>query len=184
VSIKFRGPEDVVSSVLREIDNRIRLRVMILGPGKEGGKIYEKRCEIRERIKSLGHVADFCEDVWKPRVLASSGLNLAVAEFLQARAYDYIVCLMDSPGAIGEVHDFARDKKIAHKMLICLDKKHKKGYSAQGVIRIFEGRNGKMDWFKNPTDLTSCHLAGRVTTQIKKLAEAEQWELAVKEELS
>jgi hypothetical protein len=143
MSIKFRGPDEIVSSVLKEINNRIRLKILIFGPGKEGGKIYDKRCEIRECIKNLGHDADFCEDVWKPHILVSSGLNLSVAEFLQAKLYDYIICLMDSPGAIGEVHDFARNKEIAYKMMICIDKKIRKGTVRRVFFEYLKGATAK-----------------------------------------
>lgn len=168
-----------ISTAISKIEHPARLKILILGPSKKnGGDVYVKRCEIRKRVRALGHTADFCEDVWKPEILAATGLNLSVAEFLQARAYDYIVCLMASAGSIGEVHDFARDKRLAAKMTICVDRRHKRGYSAQGVLRIFEGLHGKIDWFKSPADIKRCHLASRVLDQIKKLAEGKQWEIA------
>jgi len=166
------------SSIIKEIQGRISLKILILGPGPNGGIVYKKRCELREQINGLGHNADFCEDVWKPQVLAASGLNLSVAEFLLAKSYDYIVCLMASPGSIGEVHDFAREQTLASKMMVCVDCRHRDGYSAHGVLRIFEGLNGRIDWFQSPKDLQRCHLAGRVLDQIKKLAESKQWEIA------
>lgn len=128
-------------------------------------------------VKNMGHEADFCEDVWKPAVLASSGLNLAVGEFVQAITYDYVVCLMASPGSIGEVHDFGTEPKIASKMMVCIDRRHKHGYSANGVLKIFQGMNGKLDWFRSPNDLDECHLAGRVIEQIRCVAYRKQWEL-------
>jgi len=168
-----------ISVTIAKVEYGTSLKVLILGPSKKGGgDVYLKRCQIRKLVKALGHTADFCEDVWKPEKLAATGLNLSVAEFLQAKAYDYIVCLMASAGSIGEVHDFARDKRLAAKMMICVDRRHKQGYSAQGVLRIFEGLHGKIDWFKSPDDIKQCHLATRVLDQIRKLAEGKQWELA------
>jgi hypothetical protein len=165
----------VIASLLKR---GIRLKVLILGPGKSGGEIYLKRCHLRELLTRLGHEAHFCEDIWTRNALERSGLNLAVAEYVQALAYDYVICLMASPGSIGEAHDFAKDKRIAVKMMICVDRKHKRGYSASGVLRIFEGYNGKLDWFKTPTDIADCHLAKRVVEHIQKVAERKQWELA------
>jgi hypothetical protein len=161
----------------RELAKQATLRILIFGPGPSGGALYNKRCEIRDKLISLGHHAEFCEDIWDRDSLRSSGLNLAVAELIQALAYDYIICLMVSPGSIGEVHDFAKTKSIACKMMVCVDGAHKDGYSAQGVIRICEGYNGKIVWFSNPQDLEHCHLAGRVIEQITFVAEAKQWEI-------
>jgi len=84
---------------------------------------------------------------------------------------------MASAGAIGEVHDFARARQLACKMMVCVDEKHKSGYSAQGVLRIFEGLNGRLDWYSSPQDITECHLATRVLAQVQKTAEAKHDEL-------
>ncbi|MEW6183306.1 MAG: hypothetical protein AB1500_09060 [Bacillota bacterium] len=169
-------PQDVLATVTQDLLQRACLKVLIWGPGPSSGELYRKRCELRDRLKNLGHQADFSEDVWKPDLLSRSGLNLFIAEFLQAKSYDYVVCLMASPGSIAEVHDFARDKRLACKMMICVDSIHKSGYSAKGTLRIFEGFNGKIDWFKS-ADIQNCHLSTRVLEQLQKVAEAKQSEL-------
>jgi len=169
---------DFLIAVGKIMRTTIRLRILILGPGRTGGDIYVKRCQIRDIMTQLGHEAHFCEELLTPDLLQRSGLNLGVAEYVQALTYDYIICLMASPGSVGEVHDFARNKKMAAKMMICVDGKHKGGYSAQSVIRIFESYNGKIDWFDYPADITHCHLASRVVEHIEKIAERKQWELA------
>lgn len=170
-------PQDILNSI-DESGRKEKLNILIFGPGPSGGSIYKKRCEIKDKINELGHSAHFGEDVCTPDILQSSGLNLSVAEYIAVKQYDYIVCLMVSPGSIGEVHDFARDPKIAHKMTICIDLKHKDSYGAKGVIRIFEGRHGRVDWFKSPKDIKNCHLLTRILEQIMKVAEARQWEKA------
>jgi hypothetical protein len=154
------------------------IKVLIFGPGPSGGDIYVKRCELRTKITDLGHEAHFCEDIWNPKALQASGLNLGVAEFITLRGYDYIVCLMASPGSIGEVHDFARNPEFAVKMMVCVNQSHKDGYSANSVLRVFEGCNGKLDWFNYPSDITDCHLATRVLEQIRRVSEFKQWEIA------
>jgi hypothetical protein len=171
-------PPDLVNGIMKDFTRKAKLLILLWGPGASGGDLYVKRCEIKESLSRLGHIVHFSEDIWTPDVLSQSGLNLSVAEFIQAKAYDYIVCIMSSPGAIGEVHDFARFPRLAQKMLICVDHVHEAGYSAQGVLRIFEGNNGKLDWFKNPTDIYECHLATRVLNHISKVTEARQWVMA------
>jgi len=41
---------------------RPNLKVLVWGPGPSGDALYKKRCEIRDRLKALGHDADFSED--------------------------------------------------------------------------------------------------------------------------
>lgn len=172
---------DNIGPFLESIKPQSPLKIVIFGPNKESSKIYKKRCEIKEKIKKLGHEAFFCEDILTPQILSNSGLNLSVAEFLIIEHCDYIVCLMESAGVIGEVHDFAKNSKIAHKMTICIDKQNQNGYSSKSVVRIFQGLNGHVDWFSNPEDIDHCHLTGRILEKIKCVAEAKQWEMVVGE---
>lgn len=172
--------ESTLKNILELFRNQVKLKVLIWGPTENGGEIYKKRCQIRDRIISLGHSADFSEDVLTPELLRRTGLNLKVSEFIQAICYDYVICLMSSPGSIGEVHDFANNKTIASKMMICIDQVHKTGYSANGALQIFEGYNGKVDWFENPKDLLQCYLSGRVIEHISKVAQAKQYEISTK----
>ena len=172
-------PEEVLLAAAKDLKNRAVVKILIWGPGPSGGDIYQKRLELRKKLQQLGHTVHFSEDVCTTDLLTRTGLNLSVAELIQAVHYDYIVCFMASPGSIGEVHDFARVKKIAAKMMICVDNRHREGYSGKGVLHIFEGYNGKLDWFEYPTDIRDCHLASRVIEQIHKVAEMKQWEISV-----
>jgi hypothetical protein len=165
---------------LEEVKRRLlatsRITVLVWGPGETGGALYRKRVEIREKLKKLGHEAVFPEDLWNPAAIEESGLNLMLMEFIQALAIDYIVCLMASPGSVGEVHDFAKEQKLACKMLICIDREYATGYSAKGALKIFEGYNGRLDWYDNPADISDCHLATRVLKQIENVAFTKQYE--------
>lgn len=174
----FTSPDEAINDVISDVLSRSRLKVLVWGPGPSGGDLHRKRQEIRNRLRALGHQADFSEDVWSPERLRQSGLNLKVAEFIQAKSYDYIVCLMVSPGSIGEVHDFANDQHLATKMMICVDSAHRAGYTARGALRIFEGFNGKLDWFDNPADIEECHLSTRVLEHVDKVAESKQYLVA------
>ena len=158
---------------------RSRLSVLIWGPGEQGDKdLYGKRIQIRNKLRELGHEAEFSEDILTPSVMGAGGINLSVAELLQAREYEYIFSIMGSPGSIGEVHDFCHMPEIAHKMTICINEEHLSGYSGQGVLRIFEGNHGRIEKFKFPEDITECHLLGRVVDQVEKCAEAKQDQIA------
>ena len=171
-------PDDILDAFSQDMMNKKPLDVLILGPGSSGGDIYKKREEIRDKIKELGHIAYFAEEKCTPKKLAANGLNLTVAEYLFAKRCDYIICLMASPGSIGEVHDFAKDPKIATKMMICIDSHHSEGYSAHGTLRIFQGYNGRIDWFEYPKDIIECNLKTRVIYQIENVVQRIQWEIA------
>lgn len=171
------GTTDALLAAARDIADRTRLRILLWGPSIVTTDVGKKRLQIRDNLRTLGHDAHLGEDLWTPE-LRGCGLNLSVVELLQAQQYDYIVVLMDSAGSVGEVHDFARIPSLASKMMICVDAQHRQGYSAQGVLRIFEGHNGKLDWFDKPADIVQCNLATRVLSQIAKVAEAKQSILA------
>lgn len=159
--------------------DRSHLSVLIWGPGEQGDKaLYRKRVQIRDKLQELEHEAEFSEDILTPSVIGAGRINLSVAELLQARGYEYIVCIMGSPGSIGEVHDFCHMPEIAHKMTICINEEHLSGYSGQGVLRIFEGNHGRIEKFKFPDDITDCHLLKRVVEQVVKCAEAKQDQIA------
>ena len=164
----------------RDVVCRARLRVLLWGPTSLPAEVADKRQTLCAHLRALGHEAYVGEDLWTPE-LKGSGLNLSVAEFLEAEAFDYIVAFMDSPGTIGEVHDFARFPSIASKMMICVDSQYTSGYSSQGVLRLFEGNNGKLDWFERPADIKDCNLTKRILSQIEKVAEAKQWALSFRE---
>lgn len=178
---KVSTQEEVLTSLqlrIEEINKRSQLKILIWGPGSNGVNkdIYDKRCQIRDGLIRQGHIAHFSEEVWTPARLQASGLNVTVGEFLQAELYDYIICLMVSPGTIGEVHDFAKIPKFAARMMICIDNCHQvnAGYSVQGTIKIFEGLNGKIDWFQYPKDISECHLATRIMAQLNNVSHAKQ----------
>lgn len=174
----FSIPDDILDAFSQDMKNKKPLNVLIFGPGSLGGDIFQKREQIRDKIRELGHIAYFGEEYCTPEKLAANGLNLTVAEYLLAKKCDYIICLMASPGSIGEVHDFAKDQEIAIKMMICIDKNHCEGYSAHGTLRIFQGYNGKIDWFEYPKDIIECHLKTRVVYQIESVAQKIQYEIA------
>lgn len=158
--------------------DRSRLSVLVWGPSEQGDKdLYGKRIQIRNKLRELGHEAGFSEDILTPSVIGAGGINLSVAELLQAREYEYIVTIMGSPGSIAEVHDFCREPEIAHKMTICINEEHLSGYSGQ-VLHIFEGNHGRIEKFKFPDDIIGCHLLGRVVEQVEKCAEAKQDQIA------
>lgn len=184
------GPSDLISTdkfslpivaqeIFKDIKRKSELNIVIWGPcfskDPKIQKIYEKKKQIQKIIGDLGHNIVIGEEDELVKKLQKSGLNLYSAEYIEATNADYIVCFMASPGSIGEVHDFAT--KFTHKMMICINAEYNEGYSAGGILSIFEGKNGKLDWFKYPEDIDECHLAGRVIKQIQRVRQAKEFEI-------
>jgi hypothetical protein len=175
---EFSLPPDVQAQY-EQFMRKSELNIVIWGPRFSNDpvikKLYAKRIQIQQKIVELGHTAVLGEEDKLVNKLQQSGLNLFCAEFIEANHADYIICFMASPGSIGEVHDFAM--KFTEKMMICINSEYYKSYSGQGILAAFEGKNGKLDWFKHPEDIDGCHLAGRVIKQIKQVNQAKQFEL-------
>jgi hypothetical protein len=171
--------DKIIGYMTQDFVNRSRLSVMIWGPSEQGNEeLFKKRVQIRDKLRDLGHQADFSEDILTPDALFAGGINLSVAELLMARGYEYIICIMGSPGSVGEVHDFCHMPEIAHKMTICVNEEHLSGYSGRGVLEIFEGNHGRIEKFKFPQDITDCHLLRCVVDQIDKCVAAKQDQIA------
>jgi hypothetical protein len=176
----YSNPNAIAPAVLEKLQGSKvspKLNVLIWGPSESDSQLYQKRLEIKLRIDSLGHRACFPESFLPNDLPGIRGLNLKITEYLQCQTFDYIICLMVSPGSIAEVHDFANKRDLACKMMVCIDQAHSTGYSSHGALQIFEGFNGRLDWFHNPIDLQDCHLATRILTQIEKTSDAKTWEL-------
>lgn len=160
------------SNSIKDFEKKNFLKILILGPQKSEADLYKKRSTLKDKIIELGHDVKFFEDYMSKEYLARSGLNLSTKEYQEAILdYEYIICLMDSPGTIGEVHDFGRSPTIASKMTICIDKKNNDGYSAH-FLRIFEGNHGRIDWYESK-DILECNLSTRIIDQIMKVYEAK-----------
>lgn len=171
--------EERIRAIAKDIINRSRLTILIWGPGSKGDpELYKKRVQIRDELRKLGHKADFSENNLTQDALIAGGLNLCVSELIQALSYEYIVCIMSSPGSIAEVHDFCHIPHISIKMMICIDKDHLDGYSGKGKLKIFEGNHGRLEKFSYPEDIDSCNLCTKVLEQVEKRAAAKQFEIA------
>jgi hypothetical protein len=159
-----------VLAAANHIKSTVRLNVLILGPAPSPDPVYRKREQIRDLVSGLGHDAFFPEDLLSKKEIERSGLDLTSLEELLVRKADYIVCLMASPGTVGEAHDFASDDTIAKKMMICIDRAHTQGYSGLGLLRVFVGNNGILHEYRGPQDIVECNVASAVIKQVNSVA--------------
>jgi len=141
-------------AALSERFKTIALSVLVWGPNpKSVSAVGKKRREIKEELLINGHVAMFSEDQAKEDPYMSQKTH----ELIQGQASDVIIVLLeDSPGALGELHDFASYPDLAPKLLVLVPNKYRRGYSAEGILQDLVGY-GRVYWYK-PGELESCNV--------------------------
>lgn len=144
--------------------NQLPLTVLVWGPGSSGD-LYQKRLEIRGRLRDVGITAVTSEEIDKDAPAAS--WTSKARELQQALAADLIVILQASPGSTAEVSDFGGFvEDLGKKMLIFIDERAEHGYSYSGVLTELKGFYGNVRTYKYPTDIRDCHLAGAVLERV------------------
>lgn len=132
----------------------ISLNVVVWGKNpKSRSEVARKRKEIKQELLKLGHYAVFSEEL----AVEGAYVSQKVDELAQAHAADVIIDLIeDSPGGLGEAHDFGPYRDIAPKFLVLAPTKYQDSYSGMGILRDLTGY-GKVHWYK-PADLTACRV--------------------------
>lgn len=118
---------------LRQV-NRVPVSVLLWGPGIDSmSALSEVRSELRSRLREDGHAAFYSEELCDPNAPHS----VRMQQLAQAQEFDLVVSTPCTPGSIGEIHDFAADRRVNSKTLIFLNNEHIGGYSAQslGLLR-------------------------------------------------
>lgn len=113
--------------------NRIPISVLIWGPAPDTqSPIGMIRKELRQLLREKGNLAMFSEEICDPNI----GFSIRLQQLVQAEQYDLIISIPETPGSIGEIHDFANNTRINKKILIFLDKLFSEGYSAKSLQSI------------------------------------------------
>lgn len=155
----FKPRYDALQQAVRQTP----LVILVWGPGASAGDLYQKRLQIRDRLRELGHAAVFSEELEGG---APAGASQKGIEFLQAQAADLIVVMQTSYGSVAEVHDFASFRVVNFKMLIFVDERAQDGYSYRGALTELKTLYGNVETFKYPDDITQCHLLGKVLEKV------------------
>jgi hypothetical protein len=148
--------------------------ILVWGPGPNGGKLYEKRVQIRNQLRKLGHAALFSEEIDS---ISNMNIPPDVRELQQATLADFLVVLQASPGSTAEVHDFGRFLQLGDKMLIFIDEHHIHGYSYTGLLTTLSGLFNNVVAFKHPEDVEQCFLLGKVLERVRLLQFAKVWQM-------
>jgi hypothetical protein len=155
-----------LSKIQKEV-KRTTLGILVWGPGPTAGGLFDKRRQIRNKLREDGHAALFSEDIAPDNF--SPAWSLMDQELAQALVIDCIILLYSSAGSIGEAHDFAQYSQVAEKMLVFVDQRDRHGYGAQGALKDLHDRHKNVEFFVYPKDVIECNLLEKVLLRVATL---------------
>jgi len=127
---------DLVAKLLSRIERRLEevkrtpVSVLLWGPGIDStSPLAAVRLNLRQLLRANGHAAFYSEELCNP----ASGYSPRIQQLAQAHEFDLIVSTPCTPGSIGEIHDFAADRRVHAKLLVFLNEEHVSGYSPQSL---------------------------------------------------
>src|SRR4051812_27065280 len=98
--------------------NKVPVSVLLWGPGMDStSPLTAVRANLRSELRRNGHAAFYSEELCDP----SSHHSIRVQQLVQAQQFDIVISIPCTPGSIGEVHDFAADRRVTAKMLVFLN---------------------------------------------------------------
>ena len=124
--------DELMPQVRKQIDRieSIPVAVLIWGPTPETQTLVaKKRMVLRRILRQDGNWACFSEEL----MFDSANVGPRIQEICQGDLFDLIVSLPASHGSVGEIHEFARDEIIRHKILVFVDKQWDNSYSNQSL---------------------------------------------------
>jgi hypothetical protein len=146
---------------------KIPLRILVWGPGtRSSSPVARKRIAIRDALVAEGFLAVFSE-IWKD---STPSISQKTNELTQALGAKLIIILIeDSPGGLGEMHDFSGLEDIIKVMYVMSPRRYSDGYSMQGVGAILD-RLGNLHLYEEG-DITSCSVLTRAVERAYALRE-------------
>ena len=112
---------------------RMPVSILIWGPSPSSSSSIGKiRKLLRTKLRQEGHLAMFSEELCDE----DSDFSIRLQQLVQAQQYDLIISIPETPGSIGEIHDFADDLRVNKKILIFLNKSFSGGYSVESLKTI------------------------------------------------
>ena len=130
----------------------IQFRILVWGPTPTAASpAAGKRHDIRRGLVAKGHEALFSEDI--PLPPRAPGLPVDVWEMAQLGECQFVVNVADSPGSLGEAHQFGL--LTNNRMLLWLPEAARRGFAGQGLARTRQAADGTTVYYK-ADDLASC----------------------------
>jgi hypothetical protein len=123
---------------------KVPVSVLVWGPGiGSPSQLSDVRAQLRSDLRKKGHAAFFSEELCDSTLPESVRLQ----QLAQAEEFDLIVSIPATPGSIGEVHDFAADRRVNGKLLVFLNEQHRAGYSAQSLAALSTLISGRLVYY-------------------------------------
>jgi hypothetical protein len=181
MSLPFDMPPGLTSEAQRELERwdterqaliaqikAFPLRILVWGPGSASlSPVAVKRVQIRDALLAQGFVAVFSE-IW---ATAEPGLSQKTNELTQAlTAHLIIILIEDSPGALGEMHDFSSHQDIVRIMYVMCPRKYSDGYSVKGAGFILSVGFGNLHLYEDG-EIESCAVLTRALERANALRE-------------
>jgi len=108
----------------------IPVSVLLWGPSPDSiDELGQLRLDLRDELRENGHLALFSEEI----VDTSLPTSIRIQQLIHAQEFDIIVSMPSTAGSIGELHDFAGDRRINSKLVVCLNEEYLGGYSNQSI---------------------------------------------------
>lgn len=112
---------------------KLPIAVLLWGPEIiPNNPLADVRQNLCVKLREEGHAAVYSEEICDH----NSAYSIRLQQLAQAQEFDLIVSMPGSHGAIGEIHDFAADKRVNAKLLVFLNEQHLSGYSPQSLKAI------------------------------------------------
>lgn len=180
ISSKDTAENEFIDKCIEAFEKEVykkSLTILIWGPAEPSDDLdkykvdtYNKRVEIKEHLRKLGHNALFSEDISKETERRKGYKpNPQVYEKIQIGLADLAIMLRVSPGSIAEFHDFHSDPNYARKMCVYFDKAHQDSYTHAGADELFVTSGGKLEAFYYPNDIVECNLRSKIEDHVRKV---------------
>ena len=132
--------------------NKVPVSVLLWGPGIDSNsKLASTRAHLRQKLRENGHAAFYSEELCDEALHHS----IRMQQLAQAQEFDLIVSTPCTPGSIGEIHDFAADRRVHSKILLFLNQEYLEGYSAQSLTVLRTVLSCEIEYYPNEDTIDS-----------------------------
>lgn len=150
---------------LREV-NRVPVGVLLWGPGMSSkSPLAIVRSDLRTALRRDGHAAYFSEEICGRKAATSIRLQ----QLAQAQEFDLVVSIPCTPGSIGEVHDFAADRRVNARTLVFLNEETLDGYSPQSLAAISTAVSCTL--FRYPSERNTSVIKVQTAEEVQRIRE-------------
>ncbi|RJP40427.1 MAG: hypothetical protein C4548_10590 [Desulfobacteraceae bacterium] len=129
---------------------KVPVSVLLWGPGiGSGSSLASVRMGLRQALRRKGHVAVYSEEICDE----TCNHSIRLQQLAQAQEFDLIVTTPCTPGSVGEIHDFAADRRVNGKIIVFINRQYVDGYSAQSINAISTVLSCRVEYYPNENEV-------------------------------